>query len=185
MKRRIPSLCSLIIKQNWQKLGMKMKIWCHSVQFVATYFLSKLLLINLVKYLLCFQIGSFFMINLCLVVIATQFSETKRRETAKMKAERARYRSSSTLSSFTTSETTNCYRQVCLGFKFYFVHWKSTMGKMSKIKSYTGSLAPADFSGAVFIHMHFQKVVQISSLCYFHDVREGIPSLVHFWLLLT
>ena len=93
-----------------------------------TYFLSKLLLINLVKYLLRFQIGSFFMINLCLVVIATQFSETKRRETAKMKAERARYRSSSTLSSFTTSETTNCYRQVCLGFKFYFVHWISTMG---------------------------------------------------------
>ena len=38
-----------------------------------------------------FQIGSFFMINLCLVVIATQFSETKRRETAKMKAERARF----------------------------------------------------------------------------------------------
>ncbi len=52
------------------------------------------------------------MINLCLVVIATQFSETKRRETAKMKAERARFHSSSTLSSFTNSETTNCYRQV-------------------------------------------------------------------------
>ena len=59
-----------------------------------------------------FQIGSFFMINLCLVVIATQFSETKRRETAKMKAERARFQSSSTLSSFTNSETTNCYRQI-------------------------------------------------------------------------
>eukprot|EP00095_Tigriopus_kingsejongensis_P007143 maker-scaffold300_size216557-snap-gene-0.14 protein:Tk07143 transcript:maker-scaffold300_size216557-snap-gene-0.14-mRNA-1 annotation:"voltage-dependent t-type calcium channel subunit alpha-1g" len=59
-----------------------------------------------------FKIGSFFMINLCLVVIATQFSETKRRETAKMKAERARFQSSSTLSSFTNSETTNCYRQV-------------------------------------------------------------------------
>ena len=58
------------------------------------------------------QIGSFFMINLCLVVIATQFSETKRRETAKMKAERARFRSSSTLSSFTNSETTNCYREI-------------------------------------------------------------------------
>ena len=39
------------------------------------------------------------MINLCLVVIATQFSETKKRETAKMKAERAKYSSSSTLSS--------------------------------------------------------------------------------------
>jgi hypothetical protein len=38
------------------------------------------------------------MINLCLVVIATQFSETKRRETAKMKAERAKLNSSSTLS---------------------------------------------------------------------------------------
>ena len=59
-----------------------------------------------------FQIGSFFMINLCLVVIATQFSETKRRETAKMKAERARFQSSSTLSSFTNSETTNCYREI-------------------------------------------------------------------------
>ena len=52
------------------------------------------------------------MINLCLVVIATQFSETKRRETAKMKAERARFQSSSTLSSFTDSGTTNCYRQI-------------------------------------------------------------------------
>ena len=41
------------------------------------------------------------MINLCLVVIATQFSETKKRETAKMKAERAKFTSSSTLSSFT------------------------------------------------------------------------------------
>ena len=38
------------------------------------------------KWIFDFQIGSFFMINLCLVVIATQFSETKRRETAKMKA---------------------------------------------------------------------------------------------------
>ena len=37
------------------------------------------------------QIGSFFMINLCLVVIATQFSETKKRELERMKQERARY----------------------------------------------------------------------------------------------
>jgi len=35
------------------------------------------------------QIGAFFMINLCLVVIATQFSETKRRETERMQHERA------------------------------------------------------------------------------------------------
>ena len=45
------------------------------------------------------QIGSFFMINLCLVVIATQFSETKKRETAKMKAERAEFSSSGSLNS--------------------------------------------------------------------------------------
>ena len=37
---------------------------------------------------------------------------------------------------------------------------------------YIRSLAPADFSGAVFTHAHFQKVAQISSIC------EGIPSLV-------
>ena len=35
----------------------------------------------------------------------------------KMKAERARYRSSSTLSSFSGTETTNCYRQVCFRFQ--------------------------------------------------------------------
>ncbi|CAF5200658.1 unnamed protein product, partial [Rotaria magnacalcarata] len=36
-------------------------------------------------------IGSFFLINLCLVVIATQFSETKKRETERMLNERRRY----------------------------------------------------------------------------------------------
>ncbi|KAK7506411.1 hypothetical protein BaRGS_00002523 [Batillaria attramentaria] len=40
-----------------------------------------------------FQIGSFFMINLCLVVIATQFSETKKRETERMMQERKRFQS--------------------------------------------------------------------------------------------
>ena len=43
------------------------------------------------------------MINLCLVVIATQFSETKKRETAKMKAER-RAESSGSLSSGSTND---------------------------------------------------------------------------------
>lgn len=37
------------------------------------------------------QVGSFFMINLCLVVIATQFSETKQRENQLMREQRARY----------------------------------------------------------------------------------------------
>lgn len=38
------------------------------------------------------------MINLCLVVIATQFAETKRRETQRMIEERKRLRSSGSLS---------------------------------------------------------------------------------------
>ncbi|CAF3190743.1 unnamed protein product, partial [Rotaria sp. Silwood2] len=43
-------------------------------------------------------VGSFFLINLCLVVIATQFSETKKRETERMLNEQKRFKhSSSTL----------------------------------------------------------------------------------------
>jgi hypothetical protein len=57
-----------------------------------------------------FQIGSFFMINLCLVVIATQFSETKKRETERMMQERKRFQSSSTLAS--NSEPGGCYDEI-------------------------------------------------------------------------
>jgi len=52
------------------------------------------------------------MINLCLVVIATQFSETKKREMERMRQERARYQSTSTLASMSASESTSCYRQI-------------------------------------------------------------------------
>lgn len=44
-----------------------------------------------------FKIGAFFMINLCLVVIATQFAETKRRETERMMQERKRLRSTGSI----------------------------------------------------------------------------------------
>ena len=50
------------------------------------------------------------MINLCLVVIATQFSETKKRETERMHQERKRYHSSSTLASI--SEPGGCYGEI-------------------------------------------------------------------------
>lgn len=52
------------------------------------------------------------MINLCLVVIATQFSETKKREMERMRQERARYQSTSTLASTSASESQSCYRQI-------------------------------------------------------------------------
>ena len=49
------------------------------------------------------------MINLCLVVIATQFSETKKRETERMLAERRRFsRSSSTIVS---EEPGSCWEE--------------------------------------------------------------------------
>ena len=52
-------------------------------------------------------------------------------------------------------------------------------------KKYIRSLAPADFSSAVFTHAYFQKIAQISSLCDFHYINEEIPSLMRFWLLIT
>lgn len=58
------------------------------------------------------QIGSFFLINLCLVVIATQFSETKKREMERMKMERARFHSTSTLASGSMSEPNSCYAEI-------------------------------------------------------------------------
>lgn len=48
------------------------------------------------------------MINLCLVVIATQFSETKQREHQLMQEQRARCSSSSTLA----SEPGDCYEEL-------------------------------------------------------------------------
>nr|XP_006811385.1 PREDICTED: voltage-dependent T-type calcium channel subunit alpha-1H-like [Saccoglossus kowalevskii] len=58
-----------------------------------------------------FQIGAFFMINLCLVVIATQFSETKQRESKLMKEQRRKLQSStSTLTS--SSEPGGCYDEI-------------------------------------------------------------------------
>lgn len=53
------------------------------------------------------------MINLCLVVIATQFSETKKREMERMRQERARYTSTSTITSSTNnSEPSTCYAEI-------------------------------------------------------------------------
>ncbi|XP_074649472.1 voltage-dependent T-type calcium channel subunit alpha-1H-like [Tubulanus polymorphus] len=63
-----------------------------------------------IYFVLLIVIGSFFMINLCLVVIATQFSETKKRETERMMQERKRFQSSSTLAS--NSEPGGCYDEI-------------------------------------------------------------------------
>ncbi|CAG7718749.1 unnamed protein product, partial [Allacma fusca] len=62
-----------------------------------------------IYFVLLIVIGSFFMINLCLVVIATQFSETKKRELERMRIERARFTSTSTL---TAIEHASCYSEI-------------------------------------------------------------------------
>uniref|UniRef100_A0A672YWK3 Ion transport domain-containing protein n=1 Tax=Sphaeramia orbicularis TaxID=375764 RepID=A0A672YWK3_9TELE len=67
---------------------------------------------NFIYFILLIIIGSFFMINLCLVVIATQFSETKQRESQLMKEQRVRFMSNaSTLASL--SEPGSCYDELC------------------------------------------------------------------------
>lgn len=70
------------------------------------------------------------MINLCLVVIATQFSETKKREMERMRLERARFQSSSTLASSTNnSEPTSCYAEIVK----YIAHlWRRSKRRMLK-----------------------------------------------------
>ncbi|XP_041819367.1 voltage-dependent T-type calcium channel subunit alpha-1G [Chelmon rostratus] len=72
---------------------------------------------NFIYFILLIIIGSFFMINLCLVVIATQFSETKQRESQLMKEQRVRFMSNaSTLASL--SEPGSCYNELLK----YLVH---------------------------------------------------------------
>ncbi|XP_030634877.1 voltage-dependent T-type calcium channel subunit alpha-1H [Chanos chanos] len=66
---------------------------------------------NFIYFIFLIIVGSFFMINLCLVVIATQFSETKQRENQLMKEQRTRFRSNeSTLASF--AEPGSCYEEM-------------------------------------------------------------------------
>ena len=75
-------------------------------------------------------IGSFFMINLCLVVIATQFSETKKRETERMLAERRRFsRSSSTLVS---DEPGSCWEETIIYLERLWRHGQKHLGRKWK-----------------------------------------------------
>ncbi|KAJ8283607.1 hypothetical protein COCON_G00024570 [Conger conger] len=65
---------------------------------------------NFIYFIVLIIVGSFFMINLCLVVIATQFSETKKREHQLMQEQKAFCGSSSTLASL--AEPGDCYEEM-------------------------------------------------------------------------
>ena len=58
-------------------------------------------------------------------------------------------------------------------FKFKPKYSKATLGR-----TYTGYLAPVDFSGAVFNCAHFQKVAQISNFHYITVLKEFLHSWV-------
>ncbi|XP_065366192.1 voltage-dependent T-type calcium channel subunit alpha-1G isoform X2 [Calliphora vicina] len=90
-----------------------------------------------IYFVLLIVIGSFFMINLCLVVIATQFSETKKREMERMRQERARYTSTSTLASSTNnSEPTTCYAEIVKYIAHLWRRFKRRMLKKYRLYKY-------------------------------------------------
>ncbi|XP_037293759.1 voltage-dependent T-type calcium channel subunit alpha-1G isoform X2 [Manduca sexta] len=90
-----------------------------------------------IYFVLLIVIGSFFMINLCLVVIATQFSETKKREMERMRAERARFTSSSTLASSTNnSEPATCYAEIVKYVAHLWRRFKRRMAKKIRVYKY-------------------------------------------------
>ena len=79
------------------------------------------------------------MINLCLVVIATQFSETKKREMERMRQERARYTSTSTLASSTNnSEPATCYAEIVKYIAHLWRRFKRRMLKKYRLYKYAG-----------------------------------------------
>ncbi|GBP86607.1 Voltage-dependent T-type calcium channel subunit alpha-1G [Eumeta japonica] len=90
-----------------------------------------------IYFVLLIVIGSFFMINLCLVVIATQFSETKKREMERMRVERARFTSTSTLASSTNnSEPATCYAEIVKYVAHLWRRFKRRLAKKIRVYRY-------------------------------------------------
>ncbi|CAF4118553.1 unnamed protein product [Rotaria sp. Silwood2] len=83
-------------------------------------------------------IGSFVMMNLCLVVISTQFSVTKKRETERMLTEQSRFSRSST--TVTTDQRDSCWEEIIKYFerlskrayKRFRIIWKNYRQKRDK-----------------------------------------------------
>ncbi|KAF1445904.1 Voltage-dependent T-type calcium channel subunit alpha-1I, partial [Spheniscus mendiculus] len=99
---------------------------------------------NFIYFILLIIVGSFFMINLCLVVIATQFSETKQREHQLMQEQRARYLSSSTVASY--MEPGDCYEEI-FQYVCHIVRKakRRTLGLYNSIQSWRQShMEPSD-----------------------------------------
>uniref|UniRef100_A0A3B5QTR6 Voltage-dependent T-type calcium channel subunit alpha-1H-like n=1 Tax=Xiphophorus maculatus TaxID=8083 RepID=A0A3B5QTR6_XIPMA len=138
---------------------------------------------NFIYFIFLIIVGSFFMINLCLVVIATQFSETKQREHALMKSEqRARqlHQSASTLAS--DSQPGSCYEEIIrylahLGRKAWrrlsrWIVWtRLGVGEMNGLANRHSGHAPNDLSHLHQVyHLHHQQH-------HHHQLQQPQPQL--------
>ncbi|XP_076846105.1 LOW QUALITY PROTEIN: voltage-dependent T-type calcium channel subunit alpha-1H [Brachyhypopomus gauderio] len=135
---------------------------------------------NFIYFIFLIIVGSFFMINLCLVVIATQFSETKQRENQLMREQRARFRSNdSTLGSL--AEPGSCYEELLK----YLVHLCCKLCRF--LGNTCGSLCPwrrgkSSTPGDPGANSHWRKekddlAQQLCYRCPQHRVGNGADAL--------
>ncbi|KAM5274709.1 voltage-dependent T-type calcium channel subunit alpha-1G isoform 20-T20 [Ctenodactylus gundi] len=126
---------------------------------------------NFIYFILLIIVGSFFMINLCLVVIATQFSETKQRESQLMREQRVRFLSNaSTLASF--SEPGSCYEELLKYLVYILRKAARRLAQVSRAAGVRAGLlsSPAALRG---------QEAQPSSSCSRSHRRLSVHHLVH------
>ncbi|XP_033039387.1 voltage-dependent T-type calcium channel subunit alpha-1G isoform X10 [Trachypithecus francoisi] len=126
---------------------------------------------NFIYFILLIIVGSFFMINLCLVVIATQFSETKQRESQLMREQRVRFLSNaSTLASF--SEPGSCYEELLKYLVYILRKAARRLARVSRAAGVRAGLlsSPAPLGG---------QETQPSSSCSRSHRRLSVHHLVH------
>ncbi|CAF3697645.1 unnamed protein product [Rotaria sordida] len=91
-------------------------------------------------YFICLiVIGSFFMMNLCLVVISTQFHETKKRETERVLTEQRRF--SLSIATVTIDQQDSCWKEIIKYFQRlskrtyerFRIFWKTYRQKRDKV----------------------------------------------------
>ncbi|XP_053424672.1 voltage-dependent T-type calcium channel subunit alpha-1G isoform X6 [Nycticebus coucang] len=126
---------------------------------------------NFIYFILLIIVGSFFMINLCLVVIATQFSETKQRESQLMREQRVRFLSNaSTLASF--SEPGSCYEELLKYLVYILRKAARRLAQVSRAAGVRAGLlsSPASLGG---------QEPQPSSTCSRSHRRLSVHHLVH------
>ncbi|CAF3665036.1 unnamed protein product, partial [Rotaria sp. Silwood1] len=100
-------------------------------------------------------VGSFFLINLCLVVIATQFSETKKRETERMLNERKRFKHSS--STLLTEEHNSCWARTITYLEYL---WKLTYNRIHILwKNYRFKRINVNKKRLIEIKKHLRKEI--------------------------